>query len=180
MIKVLKEIFSRPLYVLLATSTAAIVFMAAVWLPNLRLLWEVWSLSQITLFQKVSFAFNLAGSIQTNFTVISASYTILISLLFGINIACFVYYFKQRGLSWRGTETSLGLGGLVIGAFGIGCAACGTFILTSLLSLFGATAFLTLLPFGGQEFGFLGVGLLALSTYLILKQLKEPVVCQVV
>ena len=33
------------------------------------------------------------------------------------------------------------------------------------------------LPLGGEEFGLVGVGLLVFSTYLLLKKMKEPLVC---
>ena len=72
-----------------------------------------------------------------------------------------------------------GIGGLVSGVFGIGCAACGTFILTPLLALFGATGLFSLLPFGGEEFGFIGVGLLVYSIYAVTKKINSPMVCDI-
>ena len=41
----------------------------------------------------------------------------------------------------------------------------------------GAGGLLTFLPFGGEEFGFLGIGLLLYSIWLLLKKLEAPDVC---
>ena len=80
--------------------------------------------------------------------------------------------------SLRGTGLS-SIGGLVSGIFGIGCAACGTFIFTSVLTLFGVGGILAYLPFGGEEFGFLGVGLLLYSLYTLTKKITDPLVCPI-
>jgi hypothetical protein len=41
----------------------------------------------------------------------------------------------------------------------------------------GATGLLALLPFDGQEFGLLGVGILGFSIFLAAKKINEPLVC---
>ncbi len=175
------KVFGQLQYLALASLIVAIVFTFAVWLPNLKLIAIVLSSNTATLSEKLSFLFSLYGSIQTNFTTVSASYTILIAILFGINIALLTYYIKRsRGgvRSVKGTGAA-GIGGLVAGIFGIGCAACGTFILTSALALFGVGGVLAHLPFGGEEFGFLGVGLLLYSIHVLTKKINDPLVCQI-
>ncbi len=131
--------------------------------------------------EKASFVWSLYGSIGTNFTVVSASYTIAIAILFGVNIALLAYYIaRMRGGARRvGSTSAAGFGGLIAGIFGIGCAACGTFIFTSVLALFGASGFLAILPLGGEEFGLLGVLLLMYSIYLLAKKINDPLVCEI-
>ena len=63
-------------------------------------------------------------------------------------------------------------------ALGIGCAACGSFILTTALSSFGAASALAILPLRGGEFGILSVVLLALSLVLISKKIAAPLICK--
>ena len=178
MLSTLKEIFSNIRYGSTAIVVAFLVFTLAVWFPNLRLILDVFVSSTASVSSKLQFLFSLYGSIATNFTVASATYTILIAVLFGINVALIMYYIKEKRILGR-SSTALSLGGVVSGVFGIGCAACGTFLLTSFLALFGATSVLAFLPFGGEEFGFIGVGLLAYSVYVITKKIPEPVVCSV-
>jgi hypothetical protein len=180
-LKVLRDILLRPSYLLTATVVAVGVFTFAVWLPNFRLIYTVLTSDTIVFIEKLKLFLTLFGSIQTNFTVVSASYTIAIAVLFGINVALLVYYIRTVRGGLRGVRQTgaAGIGGLISGVLGIGCAACGTFILTSVLALFGATGAITLLPLGGEEFGIIGVALLLWSLYVIAKQIEKPLVCNV-
>jgi hypothetical protein len=49
-----------------------------------------------------------------------------------------------------------------------------------MLSLVGAAGLVAVLPFEGQEFGVLGVGMLGFSIFLIAKKIAEPRICPVV
>lgn len=181
MFSVFVEVFKNTKYIALALCVSFAVFTFAVWLPNLGLIMLVTFDSVGSLMEKVSFVLSLYGSIGTNFTLTSAIYTTAIALMFGINISLLVYYIKRmrRGISGLGNTGALGISGFVSGLLGIGCAACGTFILTTVLGLVGAGGLLTFLPLGGEEFGFLGVGLLVYSIYILTKKIKAPLVCPV-
>lgn len=178
--KIILAVFREPRSVVLAVTIAWLIFTGAVWLPNIGLITSVLG-SSASLANKLSLLGTLYQSIGTNFTVVSATYTLLIALLFGIQITLLYYYIRKTKMDRASLRrvSGTGLGGLVAGIFGIGCAACGTFILTAVLSLIGAGGLLTFLPFGGEEFGFLGVGLLLYSIWLLLKKLRAPNVCPV-
>lgn len=181
-VSVLKTVFSNLMYPLIAVTVSLLVFSFAVWLPNFSLLGQVLHPDSAgTISEKANFVFSLYGSIGTNFTAVSAGYTIAIAILFGMNIALLSYYIARArgGVRGVGTTGAAGVGGLVSGIFGIGCAACGTFILTSVLTLFGASGYLAILPLGGEEFGFLGVGLLIYSIYILTKKINDPLVCDI-
>jgi len=177
----LKIVFANIHYTALAGVIAGVVFTLSIWLPNIQLIGAVLFSSSASFVAKMQFLMSLYAGIGTNFTLVSATYTILIALLFGINIALLVYYIKKVGghMPTMNVTSAAGVGGLVSGVFGIGCAACGTFILTSVLTLFGAGGLVVFLPFGGEEFGFLGVGLLGYSIYTLLKKIQAPLVCPV-
>jgi len=68
-------------------------------------------------------------------------------------------------------------GACASGLFGVGCAACGTFVLSPVLSFVGASGLIALLPFGGEEFGALGVAMLAFSLVLTARKIGEPLAC---
>ncbi len=178
MLNTFKKVFSQIKYIATAVIIAVVIFVLAVWLSNVSLVIDIVFNSSVPITDKIGFMFSFVGSIQTNFTAISASYTIIIAVLFGINISLLVYYIRSRQTKSLASGTTLSVGGLVSGVFGIGCATCGTFVFTSILALFGASGLLVYLPFGGEEFGFLGVGLLIYSSYIILKKIKEPLVCE--
>lgn len=178
-VKTLYTVFRRPIYLLTAAAIAAAVFVFAVWLPNFPLIATVLTQEGVTPVAKLAFLVSLMSSITTNFTVVSASYTIAIAILFGVNTALLLYYVRrvQVGGSRFGGAGGASLGGLVSGILGIGCAACGTFILSSLLVLIGAGGVLSYLPFGGEEFGFIGVALLLYAGYALIKKIEAPLVC---
>ncbi len=181
MVRQLLTVFAHPAYVFIACLVGATVFTVAVWLPNLSLVGTVLASDTATTIEKVQLLVSLYGSIATNFAIVSALYTVLIAVLFGVYSALIVYYIRtMRTTSNDAVSVSaLGIGGVISGFFGIGCAACGTFILTSLFAFGGASTFLALLPLGGQEFGFLGVGLLAYALYSLLKKLNQSPVCSI-
>ena len=166
------------MYAILALITSMAVFVFATWLPNFRLLGSVWG-SDISFSGKLELPLNLIGSIATNFTLLSATYTIAIAILFGMNVAMIVYFLKRRIADARQAGVGTGFLGIASGVLGMGCAACGSFLLTSVLSLFGASWLLSYLPLAGGEFGILGVILLAISLYLTARKIQNPAVCKI-
>lgn len=178
-IQALRKVFRKPIYVPLALITSAVVFAFAVWLPNIPLIVKVMGHSGIPLTQKLNLPISLLGSIVTNFTLLSASYTIAIAVLFGMNVAMIVYFLRRKIDDVKQTGMATGLFGITSGVIGIGCAACGSFLLTSVLSLFGASWILSYLPLGGSEFGILGVILLAVALQATAKQIENPLVCKI-
>jgi hypothetical protein len=176
----LRQVFAEGRYVLLAATTGLVVFILATWLPNLGLVWQIAVSTTVPLADKVNVLTSLIGSIGTNFTVFSAVSTVAIAALFGANLAMIIYYFRlRRRISEQSGQAGVAasLGGLASGFFGVGCAACGTFVLSPALSFVGASGLIAFLPFGGEEFGALGVGMLGFSLVLTAKKIGEPVVC---
>ncbi|MGB3921881.1 MAG: hypothetical protein WBL19_01180 [Minisyncoccia bacterium] len=178
-LQALKKVFRKPRYVLLALITGAIVFAFAVWLPNLPLIVQIMGHSEISFSQKLDLPWSLLGSIATNFTLLSASYTIAIAVLFGVYVAMATYFLKRRIKEVGQGDVATGFFGITSGVIGMGCAACGSFLLMSILSFVGAGGVLVLLPLQGSEFGILGAILLALAVYVTAKQIENPLVCKV-
>ena len=180
--RALAQVFSNGWYILLAAITALILFVLTTWLGNLGLVWQIATSEWLPLADKVRIVVSLIGSIGTNFTIFSASSAFAIAALFGMNIAAIVYTFREqrRQVTQSGQfATATSLGGLASGLFGIGCAACGTFVLGPALGFLGAGTLVAVLPFGGEEFSALGVGMLSLSLFLTAQKIGQPVLCQV-
>jgi len=174
----LQKVSRKPQYTILALTTSVVVFAFAVWFPNLPLIMEIMGHPGIPFSQKFDLPISLLGSIATNFTLLSASYTIAIALLFGVNLAMTIYFLRRKVSEVRESGVVTGFIGLVSGVLGMGCAACGSLLLTSGLSLVGASGILAFLPLAGGEFGILGVILLLISIRLIAKQIQNPAVCK--
>ncbi len=178
-IQALKKVFSRTRYAILAVSISTVVFVFAVWFPNIGLIVAVIADPGIHFSQKLELPLHLLGSIITNFTLLSASYTIITAVLFGTNIAMLAYYIRRRTTDIKQSGMATGFLGITSGALGLGCAACGSFVLTTILPVFGAGSLFIFLPLGGSEFGILGVILLSVSLYLTAKQIQNPAVCKI-
>ena len=172
------EVFARTSYIALASTLALIAFVFAVWLPNVGLITDIFTTSSAPLTAKLKLTLSLLGGIGTNFSTLSAGYTIATAVLFGIIIAMVVYLVRKRRAQLGGSVIGTGLGGIGSGILGIGCAACGSFLLMTTLASFGAAGAIALLPLKGGEFGVVSVVLLVVSLTLISKKITEPLICE--
>lgn len=175
----LHTVFKDWRYVLLCVFVAALAFALATWLPNLDLLSSIVTDPGVPFADKISLPIDLLGSITTNFTVLSASYTIAIALLTGINVALATYQIRRQRQSFSRTGAAASSFGLLSGIFGIGCAACNSLLLAPVLGIVGGAGIIPLLPLQGGEFGIAGVLLLAAATYLLTRQITRPLVCRI-
>lgn len=175
----LQRVLRKPTYLSIALCAATAMYLFAVWFPNMSLIVRVMEHPNASLSQKAGVLVGLSGSITSNFTLLSASYTIAIAGLFGIDLAFIVYFLRRRVDTVKQSGTATGFLGIASGIVGIGCAACGSLLLTSFFSLVGASAVLALLPLKGGEFGILGVVLLGVSIYMTAKKIQNPAVCKI-
>jgi hypothetical protein len=113
---------------------------------------------------------------KSSFLPFSLTLAIIGSFFGAINITLSYLYFRIRGASIIKNGLSSGTG-LVFAFLGIGCAACGTAILSTLLGLLGLSSILGLLPFGGLEVGFIGLAILVIATLVLARKLGSPAVC---
>lgn len=173
------KVFRNWNYVALSAAVSIVVFIIATWLPNFKLLWTIWSDSSIALADKITFPVRLLESITTNFTVLSATYTVLIATLIGINVALSVYILRVQKEQLSSVGVTAGTFGILSGTAGLGCAACGSLVVSSLLATAAGAGSLALLPLRGGEFGLLSVGLLAIATYYLARRIVKPLTCEI-
>ena len=171
------QVFTYPPYIALAGALAILAFLLAVWFPNLGLIAQVFSGSNAPLAATLGIALSLLGGIGTNFSLLSAGYTIAIAVLFGLTTAMIAYLVKQRRIAAAGRNIAIGSGAVVSGVLGVGCAACGSLLLGAVLPSLGAAGALAALPLNGEEFGILSVALLFVSLLLISKNIAESIAC---
>lgn len=173
----LVNILKSPLYPLLTVGVGFIVFASTVLLPNRTLLLSLWTDSTVSLGDKLAVPISILGSIATNFSPLSATYTVGIAALVGINVSLITYLLRNGGIIWTGS--SAGVAGIFSGILGIGCAACGSLVLMAILGTTLGASIIAVLPLKGGEFGILGVILLGTATYLLAQQITKPLVCEV-
>ncbi|ERH01735.1 MAG: hypothetical protein J07HN6_01292 [Halonotius sp. J07HN6] len=103
--------------------------------------------------------------VGTNYSAVDGAALLLVVSLVGANLTLVTYHLREHDLSAAGSGGSLL--GVALGVLGAGCAACGSAILLGVLSLFGASGLVLLLPLGGLELSLLAVIALVLSTYWV-------------
>lgn len=172
------KVFSRPAYIALALVAGMSVLLFVLWFPNLGLIASVIASPDATLVEKINLPISLLGSISTNFSFFSASYTVAVSLLFGVYSALMVYFLRRRIEVTNGGAVT-GILGIASGVIGIGCAACGSIAASTILSLIGVSGVVALLPLGGSEFGIIGIVLFLVAIRTLAKQIETPAVCRI-
>lgn len=171
------KVITNPKYIALALIVTLSLVAFAAWLPNIHLITKTMSSSTMTLWEKTNLMTSLLGSLQTNFTATSRLLTVTSASLAGIQVAFLAAYIRQTaqlqqtmGMSFLGTAASL---------LGVGCASCGSVVLTTVFGLGSMAVILRLLPLKGQEFGIIGVGILLFAIKQTVDKVNQPGVCKV-
>lgn len=173
----LRVMLKKPTYIFLILAVSLIIFLISIWLPSKDLVEFIFTSQYLTIGEKLKFLGSLLGVIKTNFSLAARIFVIILSLLGGINIALFTFYLKRRiTLQW---SAGVGLLGIIGGLLGVGCASCGSVILTSLIGFSATAGLIGILPFDGLEFAIVGVGILYFSIYLLSKKINDPLLCKV-
>lgn len=175
-IRSIKEVMANKSYLMLILIVALATFLFSIWLPNLSFVKEIITSQYFGVSEKISILFNSLRAFQTNFRPFGRVAMVIISLLFGLNISLLAFYLKRRIALQK--VAGMSMGGMLAGLIGIGCASCGSVIIASIFGISAATAFIGLLPFGGQEFSVIGIIVLSLSNIYISKKIQEPLVCK--
>ncbi len=126
--------------------------------------------------EKIMLILTYLLDIASSFTLGSTILIILGSVLSGINLAFVYTYFTTRAKVLMKTNLYSGVG-LVFALLGVGCAACGTALLSTLLGLFGLSSILGFLPYQGLEVGYIGLAILMLATISLAKKVIAPNIC---
>ncbi len=173
----LMEVFKKPSYVILSLVVFATVLLIVIWLPNLYFVSHTITTSEMALPQKINLLIASLGALDTNFTFESKYVTIIASFLAAINVSLLVYYFKKRIRLQK--EAGGSIGGVLLGFLGVGCASCGSVVLSSVFGVTATAGFLGRFPFHGLEFAVLGIVFILLSIILLTKKIQEEIYCKV-
>lgn len=137
---------------------------------------SVFTFNTITYYNQIKLFFSTLFDITNTFTINSLILSILGSLLGGINISLAYLYMKTRGEVIIKSGLYSGIG-LFLAFIGIGCAACGTALIAVLLSFLGLSAMLHVLPYQGQEIGYIGIIFLCMATYSLAVRVTAGTTC---
>lgn len=162
---------NKPLYLLLAGLITFLIFSLFIFVTNVPLFLQAWKVTGFALFPKV--ALNIINTILSVSGVLPLALMVSIAIVGSVNISMII--FKFIATKSVGGLNFASFGGLVGSIFGAGCPACST----SLLSILGVSGGLSVLPFKGVEFTFIGLLVLVVSFYFISKSIIECEVCKI-
>jgi hypothetical protein len=160
--RTLRLVLSIPVYALLAVVAGLIALSVFVLSQNVALVSFALS-GQIGLEGSLTILLELYPFVGGSYTILQGIGLLVLAVLTGVDVAFVVYHVREHGITAR--EGGGSAVAVVLGILGAGCAACGSAVLVGLLSLFGATGVLTLLPFEGQGLTALAAVVLVLSMY---------------
>lgn len=174
LLKPLKQIYKKPIYIFLQAALLAVGFILVSYLQNTA---QIHSILEYNLEFKDKYI--LIQKIIIYFYTNNLSIGLLVAhsiviFLFSYNIILTYFYFKSRA-------SVPGLGGLtlsgIVATLGFGCAACGGVFLTSLLGTVGGAGLIALLPYSGSELIFVSIILLAYTAVNLSNKINTPLVC---
>jgi hypothetical protein len=171
-----KTVFSRPFYITVAVVIGVIFFISNLWLINYEYLSFVIFNDLLGVGAKLKLAFNIPDLLRIRFGNLDLFLSLTISILLGINMSSLWYFFKKQMAVSK--ELSSSLIGAIVSALGLGCASCGSVVISSVLGIGASSAFIGVLPFGGNEFGILGILILLYSIYAIAKKIDNNFACK--
>jgi hypothetical protein len=169
---ILKRVDSRTVFIL---ATLVLLFIVLL-LQNGTASIEVLSFTALASSTRVTLFLSTLFDIKSSFNLSTGILSMLGSILGGLNIAFAYTYMKLRGevIAKSGLYSGLGL---FFAFLGIGCAACGTAFASLIFGFLGLSSVLDLLPFHGEELGYIGIVIIAIATYILAHKVSEPNVC---
>lgn len=177
MLQTLYKLLRRPSNIAIIVSIVVTVLTSVLWYQNASL-YSTGLVLQPDISAKVHFFFTTYQALFTAFSLFGAFSLLCLGVLLGVYLVLFIAYLKKAHTP-RMAVSSLGFFGFIAGLFGVGCAACGVVVFSSLLGFVGGAATLAALPFMGEELVVVGVVLLLISNWYLLKKLTDPLVCLV-
>lgn len=156
-------VLSGPAYALLAALAALASLTAFAVAQNLALVSDVVVGGSLPVGRRLTVLLGLFPLVGNLYSPLQSGVVVAVAALAGVDLAMVAYHVREHGVSARSGGGSLA--GVLLGALGAGCAACGTAVLAGLLSLVGVGGATLLLPFEGLELGVLAALSLLLSMY---------------
>lgn len=163
-------VLSAPAYAAFAAATAWASLTAFVLSQNPALVTDLILGGPLPIADRLVLVREQYPFLGTNYGTLAGVALLVVAALVGVNLALVAYHVREHGLSASGSGGSAV--GIVLGVLGAGCAACGSAILPGVLSLFGASGAVFLLPLDGLELSLLAVATLLLSTYWLADGLR--------
>ncbi|MCH7492571.1 hypothetical protein IID19_03180 [Patescibacteria group bacterium] len=172
-----KMVLSKPWFVVLALLVTTILVAINSLLPQRDLMATIFTSDSFDGAARAKIVGSLLLTFGVNVTLTGKVLFAIITITAGISISLLVYYLKNRiKFDLAGGTSTLGI---FLSLIGVGCASCGSVILSSVIGLSATGAFVGFLPLQGLEIGLLSLSLLMWSIYSVSKKIQNPLLCKV-
>lgn len=177
----ISETLKRPRYALLMIGCSLAFWFLNLYIPNRQPIHLFLGLDTLNFLKRGKIIVSILANYIANLGAVSVLQSLVISILFGLNLSLIAYLLIQRESLLRDASfATSGILGSISALLGIGCTACGSILLTTSFSIFGGVGLVSLLPFKGKEFFFVSLILLTISIYMIAKKISQPLVCKTI
>jgi hypothetical protein len=173
----LRHVFSKPRSLVGAAIGAAVFMLFALGLASSKLIVFITGSPVFPAWEKVSLSLQAMLGALTTSPPVEIAIIALTSALFGANIAMTAHYIKDRVALRRSAGASLIA--TIFGVIGVGCAACGSVLLSSILGSAAAIGVLSFLPLHGLEFGIIGTVVMSAALWYTARKVSMPDACPV-
>jgi hypothetical protein len=171
----LKHVFSKPRSITGAILGAAVFMIFAMGLASSKLIVFIAGSQVFPVWEK----FTLSAKAMLGALAVTPPAELIIivltSVLFGANIAMTAHYVRDRVALRRSAGASFVA--TVFGVLGVGCAACGSVLLSSILGSAAAIGVLSFLPLHGLEFGIIGTVVMSAALWYTARKVSMPDAC---
>lgn len=166
---VVKLLYFKPQYFFLAALISILFYELIFWFLNLGLAQYLLTSPFLSLSDKLSVAISSYSGIFTYPLSGLATTLFMVSILQGITIACFTYIIRHERKISKGMVKNLGGTGLtgLLSVLGLGCAACGTSLVTPILTFFFASSSVALAEAVGFYSVLFALLIAMITTYLV-------------
>lgn len=144
-------------------------------LPHINSIKHIINLNMVPLDSKYEAVWFSIINVLSNLNSFQFGLAVISAVLFASSIAIAIYLYRH--LPSQGVKSGVGVLGAISSVLGIGCASCGSVILTSILLSFGALSSSYAVSILGLSFSILGVILLLVSNVVLLRKIRAGNVC---
>lgn len=137
----------------------------------------IWNLPFLSLKEQIVAILYLYLNPLNHMSVVSLMVAVGASFLTGIQVMLMLYIRHYRKQRITKSVSPVGFISAVFVSLGMGCAACGTVVLLSVLSVFGAGLGLSVASVIGDVLMSVAIGMLLYSNAKMYRQAKNPLVC---
>ena len=169
--QVLQEAIRTPIVLIASLLGFFLIWFIILIIPNTSFILNSFFSPSYTGTEKLQIFFSVLRSFDDRLSVPDQIAVWILSFLSAINIGLFTQYVGKK-ISADQTH-HIGLFGTILSLLGVGCASCGSALLSSLIGITATAQLLSFFPLHGAEFSLLGAAFLLYSIVTLFRKIQK-------